>query len=193
MKDLTLLTTLAFIFSALAYVPYVWSLSKSKARPTLSVWISWLVMDGAIFAAALAKDIFLYQVGAYVVGCIAIIGVSLYKNPTLGWTKLDTICTALVLAAVALWAMTGDANIAMLVSLAAMVIGSLPMYRNVWQDPSREPMLPWLLNWAGALCGVLAITEWSIAGALAALVFFALSTSFNIFVLRQLLPRKAVV
>lgn len=189
--NLSWFALLAFLLSAGSYIPYVRAIFGGKARPTISAWLSWFIVDAAIFFAAAVQGEVLYQVAAYVVGCLIIIGACLYIRAPLGWTRLDTICTALVVVAIILWVSTGDADVAIVIGLTAMTIGSLPMFVNVWQDPAREPILPWLLNLGGALCGFAAIEHWTIAGALSPVIFLSLSVLFNLNIWRQLLHKQA--
>lgn|GEM_PF-1161833 len=183
--SVTVYDLLAFGFSAAAYVPYVRGILKRTTLPTMSSWISWLIMDTAILVAALAKHELPYQLTAYIVGCVVVIGTNLYVKASLGWTKLDSFCVGLVILAAVLWSQSGDPNVAIVLSLTAMFVGSISMCINDWADPHRESSLAWLCNLGGAIFGVCAIKNWTIAGALSPVFFLTLSIVFNIVIQRQ--------
>lgn len=181
----TLFAALAFAFSVAAYWPYTRSVLESKARPTLSAWMSWGLMDVAILAGMIAAEEVAWQMVAYVFGVSFVIGAAIYKKATLGWKRLDTICMTIVVSAIGLWAVTGDPEVAIALSLVAVTVGSIPAIVNVWNDPAREPRLPWVLIGIGGACGVLAVTKWSIAGAATQVWFFVFRVVFLSLIYRR--------
>lgn len=183
---------LAFLFTIALYAPYAKSIIAQSARPTLSSWISWLIMDIAILAAMVAQKAIAWQMVAYALGCGFIICVTLWKGGTLGWKRLDSICVGLVAVAAILWWQSGDPDVAIVVNLAAMIIGSVPLWQNLREDPMREPFLPWCLALAGGIFGVLAIPALSIAGALTPVVFLLLQLYTIALIARRWFPRHAL-
>jgi len=182
---------LSFVFSAFAYIPYVRGVFKSKTRPTISTWISWCLMDGVVLAGMVAQHQIAWQMIAYVLGCLAVISASLYCNATLGWKNLDTYCVGIVAVAVCSWAITGDPDLAIVFSLVAAIVGSVPMMVNSWKDPANEMLMPWLFIMAGGICGVLAITEYTIAGAATQWVFLAVQVIFVALITRKFSPSRS--
>ncbi len=178
----TFFAILAFLFSASAYVFYVKSVLGSSSRPTLSSWISWGLMDAAILGGMVAAGEMAWQLVAYVAGVGCVIGASIYKKATVDWKRLDSYCLVIVICAIVLWTISGNPNVAIVLSLVAITIGSIPLTVNLWRDPSREPRLPWLLILAGGVFGVLAIREWNIAAALTP-VWFLLIMVFFVFLM----------
>ena len=137
MDILSIFATLSFVFSVAAYVPYTKATLASTAKPTLSAWLSWWIMDIAILAGMFAKNAVAVQMVAYVVGCAFVIGACLWRNADLGWKRLDSVCMGLVVLAIALWALSGDANFAIVMSLIAVIVGSIPMLINILKNPER--------------------------------------------------------
>jgi hypothetical protein len=148
---------LALVVSVIAYVPLVRSIYTSKARPTISLWISWGLMDTAILAGMIAAGEIGWQMVAYVIGVGFVLGVCIYKKASLGWTRLDTICLLIVIVAILMWALSGDPDMAIIFSLIAAVVATIPFARNLWIDPAREIMSPWVLFLIGGIFGVMAI------------------------------------
>lgn len=190
MELLSIFATLSFIFSTLAYVPYTISTLTSSTRPTLSTWLSWWIMDVAILAGMFVKGAVALQMLAYVIGCAFVIGACLWRGANVGWTKVDTICMVFVLIAIVLWALSGDANFAIVLSLSAVLIGCVPMLKNILKDPAREPLFPWILVMVGGLFGIAAIPQWTIANALTPVVFAIIQVFFVILISRKFLPSR---
>lgn len=181
---------LAVLFSIAAYIPYIDGILRHGKRPTISTWLSWLVMDSAILAGMIAKGDIAYQMVAYVIGVCAVLAACMYKRTKVGWNGLDTLCMGLVFLAVVLWYYSGDADIAIVLSLVAISIGCVPMFQNVIKDPEREPLLPWVLNLTGAVFGIFAIKHLTIAGAATPIVFAAISFPINLIIFRGWVDRK---
>lgn len=176
MDTKTIFAVFAFLFSAAAYIPYVTSVMKSNSKPTISSWICWLLMDSAVLAGMIAAGTIAWQMVAYVVGVIAVISACIYKGAALGWTRLDSISLVIVCSAVGLWAVSGNPNMVIVLSLTALTIGTIPMWVNLWRDPIREPFLPWLLVLIGGIFGVMVVPEFSIAAALSPIYFLTLQS-----------------
>lgn len=185
MSLIRIYSALAFLFSIAMYVPYVKSVLSSKAHPTISSWISWCIMDAAILGAMIAQDAIASQMVAYVMGTVVVVAASLLKGAVLGWKKLDSICLVIVVAAVALWILSGNPDVAIMLSLMAIIIGTVPMIVNILYEPTHEPFLPWVLCLIGGFFGVAAIPAWTIAAALTPVVFLVLQVMIVVLVSRK--------
>ncbi|MDO8560972.1 MAG: hypothetical protein Q7R91_02045 [bacterium] len=177
-------TALAFLLSAVAYVPYTASVLSGDAHPTISSWISWGIMDVAILVGVIAAGEMAWQMVAYITGAAVVVMTSVWKGAAMGWTRLDFACFAIVIVAVALWTISKEPNVLIVLCLVATTIGTIPTITSVWTDPGREPPLPWLLIVAGSACGVLAIKKWNIAGALTPICFLALQITVLLIIYR---------
>lgn len=178
---------LAVLFTAVAYIPYFNAVLKGAAKPTLSAWVSGFVIDSALLAGMISEDKVAPQMYAYIAGIVAVITISLWKRAAMGWTPIDTICVVLVGAAVGSWWFYSDARFVITMTLFAMLVSFVPMFRNVWGNPSIEPFGPWLVMWIGGLFGILAIEEWSIVGASVQTVIFVLQISILLLISRRFL------
>lgn len=206
---------LSFLLSLGAYIPYVRAALKSKAEPTISVWVSWAIVDATIFSGMLAKGIIAWQIVAYVFGVFNVIGANLWRAGlgailrqhrgfkrfrffaaelwrllTKDWGALDSVCFGIVVLAMVLWIHSGNAETAIVIALIATVIGTIPMFPKIWREPTREPTLPWLLITAGGTAAVLAIREWTIAEALTPCCFLVLQIVVVSLVTRNLIIQK---
>lgn len=133
----------------------------------------------------LNKGVVAWQLPAYITGLSILIALSIYKKATLRWKRLDIICLVAVLLAILLYVFTGDSNNAIIVSLIANTIATFPMFRNLWKNPNTENLPAWLLLFAGGICGVLGITNWTVAEALPSVNFLFLQAIIVALILRR--------
>ena len=171
MGSLSIFDSLAFGFSAFAYIPYVRYILNSKTRPTMSSWICWFLMDIFLFFGMLSNGAFSWQLVAYISGCVVVLGISVWRRATLGWGAFDTICLTIVGLALVLWTITGDATEAIVIGLIAAIVGSFPLFYNLWKDPTVEAPPPWVLCSIGSAFQLLAIEEWGITQAATPLAY----------------------
>lgn len=161
---------LSVFLSTIAFIPYVvetWKVKGSnEVRPTVSGWASWMLSDAAILAAMIASDAISWQMVPYVLGPIVVIGLSLrkglklahmrgetvsWKDAFMDWSRKDTVCVSLVVAAVALWGIKHDPDYAIYLTTFSTIIGTWAVARPLAHDPYRESLLAWSGFLAGAL------------------------------------------
>lgn len=195
---------LSVFLSTIAFIPYtidVWKIKSSEdVRPTISGWVSWGLSDMAILAAMIASEAVSWQMASYVGGQFIVIALSLRKGLKIAemrgeaytwraafmdWGRKDTICVAIVAAAVGVWAIWGDPDHAIFLTLISTVIGTWAIVVNLRKDPYREPLVPWLLFLAGGIFGVIAIPIWNFAGASAPLLFLGVQLTMVSLCLRR--------
>jgi hypothetical protein len=183
----------AFLFSAALYLPYIQAIRASNARPTISAWITWMAIDAAVLAGMLSQHTIAWQIVAYLIGGSAVVGVSIWKGAAMGWQTIDTVCLLFVALALALWGFSENANLAIILSLVACFVGTIPMWRHLWYGIAQEPLLPWLLALVGGTCGVLGIPEWNIASALTPIVFWGFQITTVLLTLKSKTVRATVL
>lgn len=186
------LDTLSLAFTGLAYVFYVRAILKSDTRPTISSWVSWLLMDAAIFAAMKQSGTFSVQMLTFVVGSAVVISVCLIKQASVGWRRLDTICVGIVALAMVMWAATGSAKLAILLSIVAAVVGSIPMLINTWKEPHNEALTPWVFVLIGTTCALFGLDVWTFESSSAQFTFVVLQVIFLGLIVRKYFPQATV-
>lgn len=171
MDRVSVFSILVVMAAVWGYIPYIRSILKRTTKPTLSAWLSWLSIDMVIIAAMISKHSIVWQMFVYAAGSIIVIILCLFKRASLEWKALDSLCVGLVIMAMFGWYFTGDANVAIVISIIANTVGSIPMLRNLWIDPHNESLECWLYALLASTFGVLAIPSMTIAYALAPIAF----------------------
>lgn len=155
----SIFAVVGFAFTLSTYFYYVKSINESNARPTLSVWISWVAMDVAVLIGMVLGKSFSLQIAAFIVGVAWVIRASLRKKAVVAWQGFDTACMTFV--GIAFYSyFQFDRDTGIVISLTAMVIGSTPMYVNMLRGVGNEPFKPWLLMYAGTGFQLLSIRNW---------------------------------
>jgi len=99
----------------------------------------------------------------------------------------DYVCGACALAALALWAMSGDPVIAIVLSILGDAAAALPTLRKAWLAPATENRPAYLISLAGMILGILSVQE----ATFAAYAFNAyLVAASGVLVLVLYLPRR---
>jgi hypothetical protein len=176
---------LSLLFTASAYIFYLIPMLRSKSQPTVSTWLSWLAMDIAIFCAMLFGEVFSIQMMTFVLGSTVVIVVCYFKKASLGWQLLDTICVSIVAVAIGMWIVSGDETTAIILSLIAATVGSIPMMVNTWRNPRNESILPWLVVFMGGIFQLLSLEEWTLLSSSASFTFLVLQITFIILISRK--------
>ena len=194
------LVNLSLAFSFAAYPAYAYTIYRENSRPTRPTWIMILVTDLLLFCFMLNEARWDWLTLGFTAGNVLMLALMAYADirevrRTLAparpakrtltklavrgrdrWTKKDVWSVGVALGALALWAATGNGVYAICFSLAGKIAASLPMWVNLYKEPAREAIFPWLM-WAigGALyiCTIPA-TEWRFASVATPAVFFVL-------------------
>lgn len=163
------------VFMIAGFIPYILEIFRGKGHPSRATWIIWAGIDAITFFGMLAKGALSWQI-ATALGCACFILVLSFKYGKPGWTKVDKICLGTGLASIAAWLLLGSPVAGIVGSLIAGGIGGIPTIVSVWEDPTRESFLAWMLLWASALFAIAAIPRWDLANASAPAIFWAIAT-----------------
>jgi hypothetical protein len=193
-----LIISLAFSFAA--YPAYLYAIARDGARPTRPTWLMILVSDLLLFCFMLAEARWDWLLLGFTAGNIMTLvamalsdlrasnldalppqkrSLEIARLALLGrdpWSKKDIASVAVALGAIGLWAVTGSGVMAICFSLAGKIAASVPMWINLYRDPTREPILPWLLWGTGGALYVMAIPvkDWSFVSLATPAVFLIL-------------------
>jgi len=166
----SLLLILSLACSFAAYPAYAYAIKRQGSRPTRPTWIMILVSDLILFGFMLIESRWDWLLLGFTAGNVMMLvlmasaDLKAHRSDEtanrdrwaimlLGqdrWTSKDIASVTVALAALALYAVTGSGITSIVFCLAGKIAASVPMWINLWKEPTREAMLPW-----GA-CGSLA-------------------------------------
>lgn len=187
--DYELFGLAAAIVSAVAFVPYVLSIFRGETRPAGASWWTWSLLTATTvlssWSAGAPWEVLVLPSWL----CFSQLSVAFFsiKRGDHNWDLLNKICVAAACAGLVLWLLSGQALLALVISITADVFASVPNLRHAWKSPQEENRLGWSLGFGSAVLVVLAISEWSVAEAGWAIYFLCSMTLTVVCVWRPVL------
>lgn len=138
----------------------------------LVAYAIWGMINLIIWAAMLSEGDFSFQIACYVLGNAIVCGIAL-KYGSFSWSRNDTIILLLAILAMVLWFFAGPV-LAIFISMVAYFLGSLPLWKAMYDFPGSQGRAPWVLFLLGGTCGLFAVPEWTLVSATAPIGIFLL-------------------
>jgi hypothetical protein len=178
------------VINFVACLGYVRAILKHEASPNRVTWFLWAFVP---LIGGLAQ----WQSG---VGISTLVVLSVGAGPacvvlasfiagTGSWKlgPFDYVCGACALAALALWAASGDPITAIVLSILGDAAAALPTLRKAWLAPATEARSTYLISFVGMVLGIFSVQEATFA-AYAFNAYLVLASSTLVLILY--LPRK---
>jgi hypothetical protein len=171
-----LFSVLAGALVIAAFIPYIRAVWKGETQPAKASWVIWAVLDTITLIGMFAKDSVNGQIIGAVIGVWIVVVLALrYGTP--GWTVLDKICLAIAAISIGLLILSPDPVLGLVCSLIGIFVGSIPTFRSVYDDPSRENKSAWVLFWLSCLAALAAVPAWTLQDAAQPIVFFVIEST----------------
>lgn len=181
-----MLITISGILYVVGFIPYIYAILKGKATPNGPTWIVWTILDAVALVVELqhgtvSGTLIAGTIGAGIISTLAVI-----RGTTI-WTRTELICMYMgLLGAVLVYI---NSSWALCVSASAMLIGTIPTWIQAWKNPASENRTAWIIYATGCVIGLVAVQEWSVAGALQPATFMVIDGSIAMIVMRR--PRTS--
>ena len=150
------------VINFVACVSYVRAILKGEATPNRVTWFLWALVPVIAAAAQWRSGVGISTLVVLSVGLgPACIVLASFARGTGSWRlgPFDYVCGACSLAALALWAVTGDPVTAIVLSILADAAAALPTLRKAWLAPATEDRSAYLIAFAGMVLGILSVQE----------------------------------
>jgi hypothetical protein len=150
------------VINFVACVSYVRAILKGEATPNRVTWFLWALVPVIAAAAQWSSGVGISTLVVLSVGLgPACIVLASFVGGTGSWRlgPFDYVCGACSLAALALWAVTGDPVTAIVLSILADAAAALPTLRKAWLAPATEDRSAYLIAFAGMILGILSVQE----------------------------------
>lgn len=156
---------------------YIRETLRGKTSPNRVTWFVLSIAPMVAFASMMSQGVgFRQSLMTFIVGFSPfLIFISSFLTKHASWkiNRFDIICGALALLGLVLWILTDEANIAILLAVAADFLAFLPTLVKSFAHPDSES---WELFGLGVINGAIAlliITKWDFAHAAFPLYLFA--------------------
>jgi hypothetical protein len=150
------------IINFAACLHYVRAIFKGEATPNRVTWSLWAIVPLIAGAAQLRAGVGFSTLVVLSVGAgPACVVLASFARGTGSWRlgPFDYLCGACALAALALWAITGDPVTAIVFSILGDFAAALPTLRKAWLAPATENRSAYLISLAGMITGILSVRE----------------------------------
>jgi hypothetical protein len=169
-------------------VSYLLDTLAGRNQPNKVTWLMWGVAPLVAFAAQVSEGVGIAAAATFAVGFMPLlIFAASFVNAQAQWRigAFDIVCGVLSVAGLVLWAVTSDANLAILFAIIADFLAAVPTISKAWSRPQTESST---LFWTGIVngaIGLLIVDVWAfeeygfIAYILLINVFLALLITFR--------------
>ncbi len=153
---------IAIVISLLGYSAYFKNIFNGKTRPHVFSWLIWGIVTGIEFFGQLYGHA---GAGAWVTGltafaCLSIAAIS-FKKGQLDITKIDQFSFVGAIFAIALWIITRDPLLSVLLGILIDGLGYIPTFRKSYKHPYQETVITWFMNGLKFVFALLALDKFT--------------------------------
>ena len=157
---------LTLLLTLVGTAHYVAMIFSGQVRPNRASWALWAIAPGVVFVAELTEGVGLRALMTFSIalGPLLVV-IASYATKAAYW-KLgapDWACGGLSGLALALWAITDSAAVAIILSIAADALAAIPTVRKTITHPDTEHPLFFLLVSLGGALTLLTLQRWTFA------------------------------
>ncbi len=154
---------LGVALSAIGGSTYVLHTLRGEIQPNKVTWLLWAIAPLVAFVAQLSEGVDIKALTTFIVGFMpALIFCASFSNAQAGWqtTRFDVVCGVLSILGLLLWAVTSDANVAILFAILADALAAVPTVRKAYTNPETESDTLFWLGVCNAAIGLLILDSW---------------------------------
>src|SRR6201996_6191533 len=162
----TLLAITGSVVNFIACLSYVRAIWKGEASPNRVTWFLWALVPLIAAAAQWESGVGISTLVVASVGASpACVVLASFVAGSGSWKlgPFDYVCGACALAALALWASTGDPVLAIALSILGDAAAALPTIRKAWLAPATENRTTYLISLTGMVLGIFSVDDPSFA------------------------------
>ena len=145
-----------------ACLSYVRAILRREATPNRVTWFLWTLVPLIAAAAQWRSGVGISTLVVLSVGagpaCVLLASV-IGRMGSWNLGPFDYVCGACSLAALALWAVTGDPVTAIVLSILADAAAALPTLRKACLAPATENRSTYLISFVGMVLGIFSVRE----------------------------------
>lgn len=158
----TVFAILGSVVNFVACLGYVRAILKREATPNRVTWFLWAFVPLIAGAAQWQSGVGISTLVVLSVGAgPACVVLASFIAGTGSWQlgPFDYVCGACSLAALGLWAITGDPIAAIVLSILGDAAAALPTLRKAWLAPATEARSTYLISFVGMILGIFSVQE----------------------------------
>lgn len=145
---------------------YWLSTLRGQTKPNRVTWFLWAVIPAIALSAQLSQGVRWQAVITFTAGFNpTVILLASFVNQKSYWkiTRLDVACGLIALLAIVLWRLSGNGNLAILLSILADFLGGIPTLIKAYKWPETENHQLFVFGAANAVITLLTIKHWRLS------------------------------
>jgi hypothetical protein len=158
------LVILGIASNAIGTAIYFVATLKGEVKPNKVTFLLWALPPFVTFFAQINQGVGIQSLMTLSVGILPLIvlGASFVNKKAYWKTKaFDLSCGSLSIVGLVLWYLTKEGNLAIIFSILADGLASLPTIIKAYHHPETESAIPWLGSVIGGALTVLSVAEWN--------------------------------
>lgn len=176
---------LGLIITSLGGLSYLIKTLQGKVKPNRVTWFMWGLAPLIAFFAQVKEGVGLQSLLTLTVAVVPfIVFFASFLNRKSYWevSKIDVLFGALSLVGLIIWQITGVGNVAIIFSLIADFMASLPTLIKSFHFPETEHAFAYFTTIIGSLITLLTIDSWSFATYSFPMYLFVIAIIFTILI-----------
>lgn len=156
-------TVLAFFVGLYSFVPYYKDILAGKTKPHAYTWLIWTITQG-VATAGIWYGGGGFSSYSWIIMTVLVFGIFLLslKYGTKNITLSDTVVLFLALVAIGIWVFLDEPIVSVLMVTAIDLLGYIPSYRKVYEEPGTETSRSYVLFVVGNLIAIAALVEYNL-------------------------------
>lgn len=162
---------------------------RGEAKPNRMTWLMWAIAPLVGTAAAVSKGVEWSILPVFMAGfspLLIFIFSFVSKNAYWKLTRFDYLCGFFSLAALVLWGITKEADIATIFAILSDGAAAVPTITKAWKHPETENHFPFTAGLLGNVASIFAIKTWVFS----AYAFPAYLVAINVALLFSIFRKK---
>lgn len=154
------------IIAAIGSLSYIKDTLKGRVKPNRVSYLLWSLAPLIAFFAEIKQGVGIQALMTFVVGFLPLtIFTASFVNKKAVWnlTRFDLICGALSIIGLVLWYITKSGNIAIIFSILADGLASVPTVVKSFNYPETESAWPYFASTISAVLTLLTVKVWNLA------------------------------
>lgn len=149
---------LSGLVAILAALPYIRDVLRHKTKPNTITWFTWSVLNIITAIAALSGHAYQTAIFAFATGlCTTTVTLLSLRNGFRKYTTFDIVCQVLAVISIVAWRLTDRPALAIVLTIIASFLASLPTIRHAWQKPQEETWQFFVIDGSSGLLAALSV------------------------------------
>lgn len=161
------LVIIGAVLSLIACFSYIRSMFRGEAMPNRVSWLMWAIAPMIATAAGLASGVRWAVLPVFMSGFSPLlIFIFSFVSKKAYWKlePFDYVCGICSAVALILWAVTKDADLAILFAVISDGAAAIPTIAKSWTHPETENVFPFVTGLLSAIFAFFAIQAWNFSG-----------------------------